>query len=141
MPSNLQLLQDSEVEYEVLPFSVEIDDALKPDAGILHEWNKVEIDEGKFALTIEPINFLPDTRGLSYRTSHGKTSVAFNRIDRAARRAPGVRVGRVVRLAPRVDEQPDRPSAAASCAPKAITSAASIWAAGSVFRTRRTSPS
>lgn len=28
-----------------------------------HEWDKVEIDEGKFHLTIEPINFIPDSRG------------------------------------------------------------------------------
>src|SRR5215472_13448474 len=31
-----------EVEYEVLPFAIEIDDALKPDAPILHEFNKFE---------------------------------------------------------------------------------------------------
>src|ERR1700748_1720196 len=31
-----------EVDYEVLPFAIEIDDALKPDALILHEWNKVD---------------------------------------------------------------------------------------------------
>src|SRR6201996_5886757 len=31
-----------EVDYEVLPFAIEIDDALKDDAPILHEWNKFE---------------------------------------------------------------------------------------------------
>jgi CO/xanthine dehydrogenase Mo-binding subunit len=31
-----------EVDYEVLPFAIEIDDALKPDAPILHEWNKFD---------------------------------------------------------------------------------------------------
>src|SRR5579871_5137735 len=31
-----------EVDYEVLPFAIEIDDALKADAPILHEWNKVD---------------------------------------------------------------------------------------------------
>jgi len=31
-----------EVDYEVLPWSVEIDDALKPDAPLLHEFNKFE---------------------------------------------------------------------------------------------------
>src|ERR1700752_2264221 len=31
-----------EVDYEVLPFAIEIDDALKPDAPILHEFNKFE---------------------------------------------------------------------------------------------------
>src|SRR6478735_12584108 len=30
------------VDYEVLPWSIEIDDALKPDAPILHEFNKFE---------------------------------------------------------------------------------------------------
>jgi CO/xanthine dehydrogenase Mo-binding subunit len=31
-----------EVDYEVLPWSIEIDDAIKPDAPILHEFNKFE---------------------------------------------------------------------------------------------------
>jgi CO/xanthine dehydrogenase Mo-binding subunit len=31
-----------EVDYEVLPFAIEIEDALKVDAPILHEWNKVD---------------------------------------------------------------------------------------------------
>jgi CO/xanthine dehydrogenase Mo-binding subunit len=31
-----------EVDYEVLPFAIEIEDALKPDAPILHEFNKFE---------------------------------------------------------------------------------------------------
>jgi CO/xanthine dehydrogenase Mo-binding subunit len=31
-----------EVDYEVLPWSIEIDDAIKPDAPILHEFNKWE---------------------------------------------------------------------------------------------------
>ena len=31
-----------EVDYEVLPFAIEIDDAIKPDAPILHEFNKFE---------------------------------------------------------------------------------------------------
>src|SRR5262249_53641235 len=31
-----------EVDYEVLPFAIEIDDALKPDAPILHDFNKFE---------------------------------------------------------------------------------------------------
>ncbi|MGE0254057.1 MAG: xanthine dehydrogenase family protein molybdopterin-binding subunit [Alphaproteobacteria bacterium] len=31
-----------EVDYEVLPWVIEIDDALKPDAPILHEFNKVD---------------------------------------------------------------------------------------------------
>jgi len=31
-----------EVDYEVLPWAIEIDDALKPDAPILHEFNKFE---------------------------------------------------------------------------------------------------
>ena len=31
-----------EVDYEVLPWTIEIEDAIKPDAPILHEWNKWE---------------------------------------------------------------------------------------------------
>ncbi len=31
-----------EVDYEVLPFAIEIDDAIKPDAPILNEFNKFE---------------------------------------------------------------------------------------------------
>src|SRR6201992_4477388 len=31
-----------EVDYEVLPFAIEIDDALKDNAPILHEWNKFD---------------------------------------------------------------------------------------------------
>ena len=31
-----------EVDYEVLPWSIEIEDAIKPDAPILHEFNKFE---------------------------------------------------------------------------------------------------
>jgi CO/xanthine dehydrogenase Mo-binding subunit len=31
-----------EVDYEVLPFAIEIDDAIKDGAPILHEWNKVD---------------------------------------------------------------------------------------------------
>src|SRR5262245_40662335 len=31
-----------EVDYEVLPWSIEIDDAIKPDAPILHEFNKFD---------------------------------------------------------------------------------------------------
>ena len=31
-----------EVDYEVLPWSIEIDDAIKPDAAILHEFNKFD---------------------------------------------------------------------------------------------------
>jgi CO/xanthine dehydrogenase Mo-binding subunit len=30
------------VDYEVLPWAIEIDDALKPDAPILHDWNKFD---------------------------------------------------------------------------------------------------
>ncbi|MCW5701153.1 MAG: xanthine dehydrogenase family protein molybdopterin-binding subunit [Bradyrhizobium sp.] len=31
-----------EVDYEVLPWTIEIEDAIKPDAPVLHEWNKWE---------------------------------------------------------------------------------------------------
>ena len=48
---------------------------------------ELQLARGRLSLVEVDSYFLPDTRGLSYRTSHGKTSVAFNRLDRAARRA------------------------------------------------------
>ena len=38
-----------EVDYEVLPWSIEIDDALKPDAPILHEFNAFEGKQSNIA--------------------------------------------------------------------------------------------
>jgi hypothetical protein len=46
-----------------------------------------QLERGRLSLVEVDSYFLPDTRGLSYHTSHGKTSVAFNRLDRAARYA------------------------------------------------------
>jgi hypothetical protein len=46
-----------------------------------------QLARGRLSLVEVDSYFLPDTRGLSYGISHGKTSVAFNRLDRAARRA------------------------------------------------------
>jgi CO/xanthine dehydrogenase Mo-binding subunit len=42
-----------EVDYEVLPWSIEIDDALKPDAPILHEFNKFEGKPSNIASKLE----------------------------------------------------------------------------------------
>src|SRR5436190_1370659 len=42
-----------EVDYEVLPWSIEIDDAIKPDAAILHEFNKFEGKPSNIAGRIE----------------------------------------------------------------------------------------
>src|SRR6201981_469093 len=42
-----------EVDYEVLPWAVEIDDALKPDAPILHEFNKFERNQSNLTGTLE----------------------------------------------------------------------------------------
>src|SRR3979409_565784 len=42
-----------EIEYEVLPWSVEIDDAIKPDAPILHEFLKFEGKPSNIAGRIE----------------------------------------------------------------------------------------
>src|ERR1700746_3842415 len=42
-----------EVDYEVLPFAIEIDDALKPDAPILHEFNKFERNQSNLTGTLE----------------------------------------------------------------------------------------
>lgn len=46
-----------------------------------------QLERGRLSLVEVDSYFLPDTRGLSYHTSHGKTSVAFNRLDRAGRYA------------------------------------------------------
>src|SRR6185295_8159978 len=42
-----------EVDYEVLPWSIEIDDALKPDAPILHDFMKFEGKSSNIAGKIE----------------------------------------------------------------------------------------
>src|ERR1700682_4018732 len=42
-----------EVDYEVLPWAIEIDDALKPDAPILHEFNKFEGKPSNIASKLE----------------------------------------------------------------------------------------
>ena len=42
-----------EVDYEVLPWSIEIDDAIKPDAPILHEFNKFDGKPSNIAGTLE----------------------------------------------------------------------------------------
>ena len=42
-----------EVDYEVLPWSIEIDDAIKPDAPILHEFNKFDGKPSNIAGRIE----------------------------------------------------------------------------------------
>jgi hypothetical protein len=45
-----------------------------------------QLERGRLSLVEVDSYFLPDTRGLSYHISHGKTSVAFNRLDWAGRR-------------------------------------------------------
>lgn len=40
---------------------------------------------GRLVLIELDSHYLPDTRGITYREAHGKTTVAINRIDRAAR--------------------------------------------------------
>lgn len=48
---------------------------------------ETQLLRGRLSLVEVDSYFLPDTRGLTYHTSHGKTSVAFNRLDRTGRRA------------------------------------------------------
>lgn len=48
---------------------------------------EVQLGRGRLSLVEVDSYFLPDTRGLTYHLSHGKTSVAVNRLDRAGRRA------------------------------------------------------
>lgn len=45
-----------------------------------------QVRRGRLCLVELDSFFLPDTQGVSYRTEHGKTTVAINRIDIAARR-------------------------------------------------------
>jgi hypothetical protein len=47
---------------------------------------EAQLGRGRLSLVEVDSFFLPDTRGLSYQTSHGKTSIAINRLDRTARR-------------------------------------------------------
>lgn len=46
-----------------------------------------QLARGRLSLVEVDSYFLPDTQGLSYRSSHGKTSIAINRLDRSGRRA------------------------------------------------------
>lgn len=41
-----------EVDYEVLPHVIGIEDAIKPDAPILHEWNQFEGEPSNIAGTM-----------------------------------------------------------------------------------------
>ncbi len=68
-----------EVDYEVLPFAIEIDDALKHDAPILHEWNKFE---GK------PSNIMRQARSARRATSP-KASRSRSRHRAHLHHAPG----------------------------------------------------
>ena len=46
----------------------------------------VQIDRGRLPLVEVDALFLPDTRGLTYRTAHSKTTVGVNALDPGARR-------------------------------------------------------
>jgi hypothetical protein len=46
---------------------------------------EVQIARGRMVLVELDSFYLPDTRGVSYRETHGKTTVGINRLDRAAR--------------------------------------------------------
>lgn len=47
---------------------------------------RTQLDQGRLVLVEVDGYYLPDTRGVSYRTTHPKTTVAINAIDPAARR-------------------------------------------------------
>src|SRR3979411_3253323 len=72
-----------EVEYEVLPWSIEIDDAIKPDAPILHEFNKFEGNPPSRAGEIETDRRLkPDAPILhEFLKFEGKPSNIAGRIE------------------------------------------------------------
>lgn len=44
-----------------------------------------QIERGRLCLVEMDSYFLPDTRGVAYRTEHGKTTIAVNRLDLAGR--------------------------------------------------------
>lgn len=46
---------------------------------------ELQAAQGRLVLIELDSHYLPDTRGVTYREAHGKTTVAINRIDRAAR--------------------------------------------------------
>lgn len=46
---------------------------------------ELQAAQGRLVLIELDSFYLPDTRGVTYRTAHGKTTVAINRIDLAAR--------------------------------------------------------
>jgi hypothetical protein len=46
-----------------------------------------QLAQGRLSIVEVDSYFLPDTRGLTYRLAHGKTSVIFNHLDIEARRA------------------------------------------------------
>lgn len=45
-----------------------------------------QIARGRMSLVEVDSHWLPDTRGVTYRTSHGKTTIGINSLDREARR-------------------------------------------------------
>lgn len=47
----------------------------------------LQLARGRLCIVEIDSYFLPDTRGLTYRAAHGKTSVIFNRLDIAGRQA------------------------------------------------------
>ncbi|MBL8573956.1 MAG: DUF1839 family protein [Hyphomicrobiaceae bacterium] len=44
-----------------------------------------QLERGRLVLVEVDSHYLPDTRGVSYRLTHGKTTIAINRLDPAAR--------------------------------------------------------
>lgn len=48
---------------------------------------EAQLERGRLTLVEVDSFYLPDTRGLTYRTAHGKTTIALNRLDRAGRYA------------------------------------------------------
>ena len=58
----------------------------------------LQVERGRLCLVEVDSYFLPDTRGLTYRCTHGKTTVAFNRLNPASRTAEYFHNGGYYRL-------------------------------------------
>ena len=74
------LLEDLEVLYGVVAQELAIYDDVATHV-------EMQLSMGRLSFVEVDSFFLPDTRGLSYQTNHGKTSIAINRLDRSGRRA------------------------------------------------------
>jgi hypothetical protein len=72
-------LEDLEVLYGIRTTELAIYDSVERHV-------ETQIRRGRLCLIEMDSFYMPDTRGTAYRQEHGKTTVAINRLDRAAKR-------------------------------------------------------